>query len=208
MAARAVFTVRSAAWYCLRARCAGGTGGNCLIFTVLAAAVPGLGITCHTRALVVRMVANQIGLHGRTKPNETERPVFKKRQRNSQKEARARAETSRRNGQKRASARAETSRRNGQHQAGEKRVYNSLDGTRRSPWFVVVLLPAGRGGMWLMRSGSPRGGVQEGPGLPGLLRGTNRATCEPPRRPDQGRGHTHTHTHTHTHRHPRHSRAT
>ena len=41
MAARAVFTVRSAAWYCLRARCAGGTGGNCLIFTDLAAAVPG-----------------------------------------------------------------------------------------------------------------------------------------------------------------------
>ena len=46
VAARAVFTVRSAAWYCLRARCAGGTGGNCLIFTVLAAAVPGAVRRC------------------------------------------------------------------------------------------------------------------------------------------------------------------
>ena len=41
-----MFTVRSAAWYCLRARCAGGTGGNCLIFTVLAAAVPGAVRRC------------------------------------------------------------------------------------------------------------------------------------------------------------------
>ena len=49
VAARAVFTVRSAAWYCLRARCAGGTGGNCLIFTVLAAAVPG-AVRCCLRA--------------------------------------------------------------------------------------------------------------------------------------------------------------
>jgi hypothetical protein len=62
-------------------------------------------------------VANQIGLHGRTKPNETERPVFKKRQRNSQKEASARSETSRRTGgnepaheRKRASATAKQSR--------------------------------------------------------------------------------------------------
>ena len=62
-------------------------------------------------------LANQIGLHGRTKPNETERPVFKKRQRNSQKEASARSETSRRTGgnepaheRKRASATAKQSR--------------------------------------------------------------------------------------------------
>ena len=73
-------------------------------------------------------LANQIGLHGRTKPNETERPVFKKRQRNSQKEARARAETSQRNGQKRASARAETSRRNGPKRASARAETSQRNG--------------------------------------------------------------------------------